>query len=468
MLLAAAPPALALVLLLARVDAVAAAAAALACGVGVTLLAFPVPASRLVAAEGAALLTAVEVALIVLGGVLLFELMALAGAHEWLGRWVAALVEDPGRRILLVVLGVTPFAESVTGFGVGVIVAAPILLQMGFPPARAALLALLGLVAVPWGALAPGTLVASRLADVPFDQLGVASAVLSGPVFLIVGVAALAASVGPRAVLQRAPDLGLAVGALWGGIWGANLLLGTALAGVFGSLAATGAMLALARLREGRPLAWDAGVRRALRPYALLVVLLLGSRLIAGLAGWQGAARDVALSPALWLFVTAAGTPVLLGVPGAGVPGALSRGEARWRPVALTTLIFLALGALMTVTGMSAVLARAGARLGDAYLLLAPWIGGLGGFLTGSNAGANAMFAGAQADAARQLAYPLDRLLAIQNVSASLLTMASAPRVALAVGLLGPHAGVGGVLRAVLGIDVAVLAVLGAVAWALA
>jgi lactate permease len=98
---------------------------------------------------------------------------------------------------------------------------------------------------------------------------------------------------------------------------------------------------------------------------------------------------------------------------------------------------------------MASALAAAGAGLGRGYLALAPWIGGLGGFLTGSNAGANAMFAAPQAEAARALDYPRLTLLAAQNVSASLLTMASAPRVALVLALLGPEAE-GGVLRPVL------------------
>ena len=35
--------------------------------------------------------------------------------------------------LLLVALGVTPFLESVTGFGVGLIMSAPILREMGLP-----------------------------------------------------------------------------------------------------------------------------------------------------------------------------------------------------------------------------------------------------------------------------------------------------------------------------------------------
>jgi lactate permease len=73
------------------------------------------------------------------------------------------------------------------------------------------------------------------------------------------------------------------------------------------------------------------------------------------------------------------------------------------------------------------------------------------------------MFAAAQAEAARGLDLPPLRLVAVQNVSASLLTMASVPRVALVAGLLG---GVGTQpVRRLLLVDAAALLVLGLLAF---
>lgn len=458
-LLAAAPPALALVLLLARVSPVRASLAALATGVVALLIGFPVSSAELIRTEAKALVTGLEVALIILGGVLLYELTERSGAQQRLGEWVGELTDDRGRRVLLVVLGVTPFVESVTGFGVGVIVAAPLLLRMGFGVLESAVLGLLGLVAVPWGGLAVGTLVAARLAGVPFDSLGAASALLSLPVFLIVGAAALWVALGRRGAVRRLPELLVVAAALCVGIWAVNRSLGTPLAGALGSLVAIAVVLALARLREGRVPQRSREAGRASLPYALLVALLGASQGAATLLP-AGLARAIVASPAPWLFVTCALIPLLAGAVAAA--DALRSAAVRWLPVAAATFVFLALGALMTASGMSAALAEAGTRLGQGYLLLAPWIGGVGGFLTGSNSGANAMFATAQVEAAAQIGYPPLTLLAVQNVSASLLTMASAPRVALAASLLGPDAASGRVLRAVLLTDAVVLVALGA------
>src|SRR5699024_11405790 len=39
--------------------------------------------------------------------------------------------------IVLIAYGVTPFMESVTGFGLGVVITAPLLIHLGLTPARA-------------------------------------------------------------------------------------------------------------------------------------------------------------------------------------------------------------------------------------------------------------------------------------------------------------------------------------------
>ena len=488
--LAALPPALVLALLLARVPPLAAAAVALTAAVLVASTAFSVDPVALASAAAAVSGTAAEVTLIVAGGVLLNALLDAGGAQQALGRWLADSCRDPTLAVLLVVLGITPFAESVTGFGVGVVVAVPLLRSIGFASVPAAVLALLGLVTVPWGALGPGTLVAAELTGVAFSDLSSASAALSLPVFLLVGGAALTVATGRAGLRRGLSPLALVAGALWVGVLGSNLVLGTPVAGALGGLLSSAVTLLLARRRAPlhRP---GPAVRRALLPYAVLLGGLLSSRALLAAAG-GGTVEDghhswpaaVSSSPAAWLLLTCALTPLLLGRAGILAPALRGAGR-RAAPVAATTALFLLLGATMTASGMSTALASGAGALGRPYLLLAPWVGGLGGLLTGSNVGANAMFAASQAAAAQALDVPLLPLLAVQNVSASLLTMASAPRVALAAGLAflpskglpgplapvapGPTAGapreaVALITRRVLVVDALVLAALGVLA----
>lgn len=461
--LAALPPLVAAVMLLARQRPIRASLLALASGLAV-LPAFRPDLRQLASAELAEVPVAIEVLLIILGGILLFELLTSARLIPPLARWVATISGSPARRILLIVLGVVPFAESATGFGVGVVIAVPLLLRMGFAPAKAATIGLLGLVAVPWGALAPGTLVAAQLTGVPFRALGVTTAALSLPVFIVAAGGALLIGLGRLPALGEAVELIVVALSLWVGVVVVNWMLGTPLAGLLGSLAGIGALLLIVRVQERHLCFPPPDVLRSLAPYALLLVALfvaqvgvsVAAALGAPVAGGAGGGIAYAVrSPALWLLVTCAVLGSRSETRGRAAAAIALR---RWIPVALTTAAFLALGSLMTVTGMATSLALGMvAHLHRGYLALAPWVGGISGYITGSNTGGNAMLAAAQANAARQLGYPAIGLVAIQTLSASLLTMASAPRVALAETLVGNDSAHSAVARVVLTVDAAIL-----------
>jgi lactate permease len=349
--------------------------------------------------------------------------------------------------VLLVVLGLTPFAESVTGFGVGAVIAAPILLALGLRPPSAAVVALLGLCTVPWGALAPGTLVAAALTGLDPDALGVASAAASLPVFLVVGGAAVLISDGRRAGLRHTPDLVAVAVTLAAGILVANLAIGTPPAGAVGALLGTGVAAAVLRMRSGRPLPPAGPVLRSAAPYLLLLLGLIAGRAAAAILDPHPVAALLG-SPATWLLLVS-----VVFTRAAQWPGVLRS----WAPVAVVTTAFLVLGALLTATGQAAELGRGAATLGIAYPAIAPWLGGLSGYLTGSNAGANAMLAAAQAEAAAGLGLSVLSMVTVQNVSASLLTMASPARVAMAATVTAATDQTGSITARLLAIDAAAL-----------
>ncbi|GAB2475502.1 hypothetical protein GCM10027082_28380 [Comamonas humi] len=424
-------------------------------------LAFPQPAA--VWLQAAAVWTPVllEVVLIVGGGLLLSEVLRQSGAQQSLAKWLLAHTGSGVGAILLVVHGITPFAESVTGFGVGVTIGIPLLAHFGLPARKVALIGLLGLCAVPWGSMGPGTLIAATMAGVPFHDLGLASALVSVLPFAITGMVAawLAAEPGRRgqAMLQ-----GLLSGLLLtAAVALVNALAGTAPAGALGALVVVAFHLLRTRRQAAGSAPLDALGRRALAAYALLLGGVLAAGWLvraAGQPGWHGLA-----SPALWLLVAA-------GFFTRGRPAreSLRRVGRAWAQVAPVTALFIALGVLMAASGMAAQLARTLAQGGPWYLLAAPFVGALGGFVTGSNTGANAMFAATQAEIAQALGAPLLPFMAVHNVSAALLLMASPGKVEMAVQLLPDGAPQRRwVQRAVLLVDLAVVALLGlfSLAW---
>lgn len=136
---------------------------------------------------------------------------------------------------------------------------------------------LLGLCAVPWGSMGPGTLIAASMSGVTFHDLGVASAIINIVPFVVTGVVAawIASPVEQRAVLQGALSgvaLTIAVAAM-------NMVFGTAPAGALGALIV--AVLHLIRAGRDRNAAALQGIgRKALSSYAVL----LGGVLVAGWA----------------------------------------------------------------------------------------------------------------------------------------------------------------------------------------
>ena len=109
------------------------------------------------------------------------------GALEAIARMTATTAPNPGLRILLLVYGLGVFFESATGFGVGIIVTAPLFLSLGYSSLRAGLLALLGQCAVPWGALAVGTSLGAQLAGLPLTVASLYALLLSIPSILLCG-----------------------------------------------------------------------------------------------------------------------------------------------------------------------------------------------------------------------------------------------------------------------------------------
>ena len=392
------------------------------------LLAFPIPTESVLPTVMRWTPILGEVLLIVGGGLLLSEVLRHAGAQATLANWVSSRAGQGVGAVLLVVHGITPFAESLTGFGIGVTIGIPLPAHFGLPARKVVVIGLLGLCAVPWGSMGPGTLIAARMAELPFHDLGVASAIISIVPFIVTGVVAawLVSQPGHRAkAVLRGALSGLVLTISVATI---NTLFGTAPAGALGALVVIALHLLRGRQR-GERLLLDGIGRKALWSYGVL----LGGVLLAGwgvkLAELTDAGRYIA-SPALWLFVAA-----LWFTRGWPEQEPLRLAWGSWQKVAPVTGLFILLGVLMAASGMATFLAQTLAGAGSAYLVAAPFVGAMGGFVTGSNSGANAMFATTQAEIARSLGVNVLWFMAVHNVAAAFLLMASPGKIELAMQL---------------------------------
>lgn len=433
-LAALAPIVLVLVLLVVRVPSMWAGTVGLLGALVVGATAFPVGGSEALAVAGEIGPLVVEIAVILLGGVGLAQVMTHGGAQGRVAVWLEEAERGADRTLtlLLLVFGLTPFMESVTGFGLGVVITAPLLVRLGLTPVRAVVTGMLGMVLVPWGSMAPGLLVAAQLGGQDLVELGVWTGLLTLPVLVVGMVGVFALNVGrprPRQLLLAT----VVVLVQWLVLVPANLL-GPPLAGVLASAAVIGVLLGVTRAVRGPLPPVTRELVIALVPYAVLVAgILAATALLAvagnGIPGWI-------TSPALWLVVAATVATVMVDLPAAERWELAGGTVRRWVPVAGTAIVFMLIGIVMAATGMAEHLAVTAAGAGYGFVAAVPAVGALGGYLTGSNTGAAAMFSTATTSGAASLgANPLVAL-AGQNVAGSIAIIASPPRVALATGVV--------------------------------
>ena len=419
------------------------------------------PGLRAAAVPGAlfgGLGTSAQVLYVLFGGLLLYNLLSAGGAVDDVSRFLGRLEPDRVSLAAVVVVGVAPFFESVTGFGVAVVISAPILLAAGFAPLRAAVLATWGQCAVPWGALGVGTVIGAHLAGMDFGVLSDSSALLSLPLFPVYGLAAVALADGSSGVRRRGAEaVGLGLVAALGTLL-TSVYLVPELSGAVGGLAATAIFLACRRRRlAGIPV-------RALLPYAFLLALLAAANSIGALRSFLEELGPIFDGPGLPLLVSGVFAAVVFGLGGNQIGAATWRTASQWLPTAGAVLTFVLAGEVVAGSGAAGLLARGAESLGGLFPAVSPVLAALGGALTGSNAASNALFMPLQVEAARGLDLSTGLTAAVQNVAGSHASMLSPQRLVLAAtaaGLLGRESEILRVALAPVAVSIGLLAIVG-------
>lgn len=383
--------------------------------------------AELTEAVGDSLATMIQVLAIIGGGVTLARVMDRTGAQKQLADWLAAGGASLGAALMMA-NGVVPFMESVTGFGVSVIIGLPLTLAFGFNAYHAALITLMGIVIGPWGSMGPGTLLGAELAGVPLTEMGLATAVINIPAVIISGL--VTAYIAARAAKVTGTDL---VGYLLAGaasglvlallVLVSNLLLGTPVAGAVASAIMTIGWLLVVRKGKLTP-----GPGGSVIPYIVLVLGTIAGQMVSSVIpiGWLA---EVIASPAVYSF---AGVGVALAQYRQPTPGLASDAWRLWLNTGVPTALYILFGVVMQGGHIAETLAQSLAGLGDGYIFLMPVIGALGGYMTASGTGTNAMFGPTQVAVGGQLDISPQWSMAVNNAAGCWGTIASPARIELA------------------------------------
>jgi lactate permease len=439
-LLAAAPLAVILIgMVVLRRSAAVAGGFGLALALGLAVTVFDLPgggvAGGLRAAAGVlaeAAHSTATILWIILPALAIFEFQRRAGAIGRIRDALAALTGNRRLQTLLIAWFFGLFMEGAAGFGTPVALAAPLLAGLGHPPVRAVALALLGHAAgVSFGAVGTPVLAQAGIAGLDAGAIAGPTALLhaaASPVLLLLMVRL--ADAGP---LSRADLAWTGIAALCFFLPSLALawFVGPELPTLGGALVGLAAFVALLRRNDRGGGPDPKGLLPDLAPYLVILALVLATRLIAPLRevltgfapGWHleggfAGSFQPFYHPGSLLFLGFLAGAVITGRQGL-IGAALGAAIARLLPVALALLVMLTLSRLMVHAGMIDALAAAASGTGPAWPLIAPLIGVLGTFITGSATASNVLFTELQVSTAARLGLPATALAAAQGFGAA-------------------------------------------------
>lgn len=383
----------------------------------------------------------------ILGGLLFWQMASQANAPASAAAGQAGLNHplDRRRRLFFACFLIGPFAESATGFGVGMLGTVLLIRPLGLKPRDIMVFALLSQTLIPWGAMGSGTLLASAYARVPAPQLAlysmVAVALLMAVWMVLFWRTARHAGLRADAAEHRREAAWMA--ASLGLLTAATALLGpeTAL------LAAYGPLIVLRFLLDRRPDRPQAlaAARRAL-PYILVIACLVATRLIPGVNRALGALaefRPFADLPA-WLPFLHAGSWLIAGALAMAAwrrqPGALAaQARASWktgRHAVMSVFLFAMMAEVLAGAGISQAYADGlFSAFQDWTILITPVLAGAFGILANSGNAPNSLFMPSQLSLAVQAGLNVPAAAALLHVSGTAMGIFSPVRMSIAAGL---------------------------------
>ncbi|MCT9820464.1 lactate permease LctP family transporter [Microbacterium sp. W1N] len=478
---------------------------ALAAQVIVALWVFGMPASAVAGAGLLGLLTALwPIAYIIVMAVWLYKVAVASGRFDVVRSSIAGISPDQRIQVLLISFAFGGFLEGAAGFGVPIAICAALLVQLGFRPVKAAMISLVANAgAGAYGAIGIPVIVGAQVSGIDVLDLSRAMVLILQPLTLLIPFLLVAILDGWKGLRETWPATlvvtlvfsGIQAGVLW--------FLGPELADLGAGLGAMVALFVLGRVWQPRRIFREGGgeapaverhtvreVAVAWSPFYVLTAAILvwslpafkalfapGGPLawavvtvpVPGLTGAvQTAAGDTVT--AAWTFtpLNATGTAILVAVLVTfwTTPRLKARrlGETftatvreLWQALALIAVILM-LANIANYSGGSASMGSALAAVGPIFPLIAPIIGWIGVFLTGSVVNNNTLFAPLQVATADKLGLDPAVLVAGNTAGGTTAKVISPQSIAIAAGAVGLVGRESEILRAAIGYSLAMLA----------
>jgi lactate permease len=435
-----------------------------------------------------ALWLALDVLLIIWSAYLFYLITDEGGAIRLMAENLPRLTASKEIQAMLVGWVFASFLQGVGGFGVPVAVIAPILLSLQFTPMQAVLIPSVGHGwAVTFGSLGSSFRALIATTAEPTEPLGWMAAALLGGSALICGLAVLYLVQGWKAVRTNG-WLGVGIGSVMGavlvlmvvgGVWN----LGSFIAATAGIILSLGWIY----LRNHHQIRRETIIylSKSFSAYLILIIVVLfiqfvrpvhtflnafvltgsvpeltTSENLLRLSAYNTPAEKVGnlrifSHPGVVLFYACCLTFLFFSIRHCFTSGAVSRilggTLSRLLPTSLSVWSMVTMAVIMELSGMTTVLANSLAMsLSQIYPFVAPWIGAVGAFITGSNTNSNVLFGLLQQHTAFRLNLSSALILAAQTAGASLASVLAPAKIIVGTSTTGLSGKEGFVLKKLL------------------
>jgi lactate permease len=496
-----------LCLVVLKLTGLRAAAVALITEIVIALLVFRMPLQSVAGAGLLGFLNAIwPIAYIIVIAVWLYKLAVASGRFDVIRSSVASVSADQRLQVLLISFSFGAFLEGVAGFGVPIAICAAMLVQLGFRPVKAAMVSLVAnFAAGAYGAIGIPVIVGAQVGGMDVMDLSRDLVIILQPLTFLIPFLLVVILDGWRGLRETLPATVTLTIVFSGSQAGILLLLGPELAAIVPGLLGMLTLAALGRFwkptrifrvdgteapvmkrhtpREviaawspfyiltGFVLLWSAPFFKALFAPDGALAGLVATVPIPGVTGAITTATGTVVANSYsWTPVNATGTALLLAVlvtflTTPAIKASMLVDQLKvtlkelWRALVLIAAI-LVLANIANLSGGSATIGSALAAAGPLFPLLAPVIGWVGVFLTGSVVNNNTLFGQLQATTANGIGVDPTLLVAANTAGGTAAKVISPQSIAIAAGAVGLSGRESEILRAAIPYSLGLLALI--------
>ncbi len=423
------------------------------------ILVWKMPVSAMAGAALEGLLMALwPIILVILAAVFTYRLSVHTGAMETIKQMITSVSSDRRVLVLLIAWCFGGFMEGMAGFGTAIAIPAGMLVSLGFDPIFSCLVCLIANgTPTPFGSIGIPTITLANLVQLDALQLSgmttlqLALFSLACP-FLIV----MAAGKGWKALKGVTALTAVSAISFVGPQYIVSRFVGAELAVVVGSVCSLICTVLMARhtrpdpeyateIKAGEPLDLK-GALKAWSSFLLIFVLLLATSKLAAPVNQvlsvfsstitiQGTLTFSWINtPGVWIFLSAFIGGLIQGATLSDFKEVMLGTLNQMKETMITMISVLACAKIMGYSGMiSDIAAFAIGAAGAIYPLVAPWIGALGTFVTGSGTNSGVLFGAVQKQAAETLGVNPYWMVALNSLGVAAGKMMSPQSLAIAL-----------------------------------